>query len=159
VIGFRPLARPTPKQIPLASVRVSSNNGEVRAGADFLVRYAGWNYDHIPSIHLDIAAALAANSQSRSATINSERFVRCAVVMSEGIDAVSPRVGPVVFRKAWFDNGSAIFRLRCEGVPIDQQRQVAVWENAVLLKSELLRFNQTPLVRGRMGFHMHCNIA
>ena len=159
MIGSGSLACPTPKQIPLASARVSSNNGKVRAGADFLVRYAGWNYDHVPSIHLDIAAVLAANSQSRSATINSERFVRCAVVMRKGIDAVSPRVGPVVFRKALFDNGSAIFRLRCERVPIDQQRQVAVWENVVVLKSELLRFNQIPLVRGRMGFHMHCNIA
>src|SRR5262249_2543967 len=95
VIGFWSLARLTPKKIPLASIGISSNNGVVRTGADFLVSHTGWNYDHVPGIHLDVAAALAAESQCRRTAINSKRFMRCAVVMSKGINAVSPRVGPV----------------------------------------------------------------
>ena len=85
--------------------------------------------------------------------------MRCAVIMSEGVDAVSPRIRPIVLSKALFNDGSAILRFRCERVPINQQWQVAVRENAVVLKTELLRFNQIPLFNGRMGFHMQCNIA
>ena len=96
VIGSGSLAWLTPKQIPFASIGVSSNNGKVRAGADILVSHTGWNYDQVPGIHLDVAAVLAADPQGRSTAINSQGFMRGAVIMSEGIDAVSPRVGPVV---------------------------------------------------------------
>jgi len=153
VIGSGSLAWLTSEQIPFASIGVSSNNGKVRAGADILVSHTGWNYDHVPGIHLDVAAVLAADSQGRSATINSQRFMRGAVIMSEGIDAVSPRVGPVVLRKALFNNGSAI-RLRCERLSIDQQRQDAVWENAVVLKTELFRRDEFLLFNRGMGLHM-----
>ena len=154
VIGSGALAWETSEQIPLASTGVSANDGKVRAGADILVRYTGRNYDHVPGIHLDVAAVLAADSQGRSSTINSQRFMRGAVIMSEGIDAVSPRVGPVVLRKALFDNGSAICRVSCECLPINQQRQVAVWENVVVLKTELLRRNEFLLFNCGMGLHM-----
>jgi len=154
VIGSGSLARLTSEQIPFASIGVSSNNGKVRAGADILVSHTGWNYDHVPGIHLDVAAVLAADSQGRSTTVNSQRFMRGAVIMSEGIDAISPRVGPVVLRKALFNNGSAIRRVSCECLPVNQQRQVAVWENAVVLKTELLRRNEFPLFNRGMGLHM-----
>jgi len=39
-------------------------------------------------------AVLAAESQSCGATIDTERFVRRAVIMSKGIDAVAPGVAP-----------------------------------------------------------------
>ena len=154
MIGSGALAWETSEQIPLASTGVSANDGKVRAGADILVSYTGWNYDHVPGIHLDVAAVLAADSQGRSTTINSQRFMRGAVIMSEGIDAVSPRVGPVVLSKALFNNGSAIPGVSCECLPINQQRQVAVWENAVVLKTELLRRNEFLLFNCGMGLHM-----
>ena len=142
VIGFGSLARSTSKQVPLASTRVSANNSKILARADFLVRYTGWNYDHVPGMHLDVPAVLAAESQCRKTTINSKRFMRGAVIMSKGINTVSPRVGPIVLSKALFNNRRAIFRLRCECLPINQQRQVAVRESAVVLEPELLRLNE-----------------
>ena len=114
----------------------------------------GWNHDDVAGVHLDVAALLGADSQGRSTTINAKRFMRGAVIMSKGIDTVSPRIGPIVLRKALFNNGSAIFHLRCECLPINQQRQAAVWENAVVLKTELLRGNEFLLFNRRMGSHM-----
>ena len=42
-IGFWPLARQTTKQVPLASMGVSSHNPKIRAGADVLVSDTGRN--------------------------------------------------------------------------------------------------------------------
>jgi len=153
LIGFGALVRQASKQIPLTSTGVSANDSKICAGFQFSVSHTGWNHDYVAGIHLDVAAVLAADSQGRSATINSKRFMRGAVVMRKGIDAVSPRVGPVVLRKALFNNGSAI-RLRCERLSIDQQRQDAVWENAVVLKTELFRRDEFLLFNRGMGLHM-----
>ena len=80
--------------------------------------------------------------------------MRGAVIMSKRINAVSPRVGPIVLCKALFNNGSAIFRVSCECLPVNQQRQVAVWENAVVLKTELFRHNEFLPFNRVMGLHM-----
>jgi hypothetical protein len=154
VIGSEALARKTSEQIPLASTGVSSNNGKIRAGTDVSVSHAGWNYDHIPGMQVDVLAVLAADSQGRSTAINRKRFMRCAVIMSKGIDAVLPRVGPIVLSQALFNDGRAIFRFGRERMSINQQRQVAVWENAVVLKTELLRHNEFLLSNGGMDLHM-----
>ena len=154
MIGAGALAWETAEQIPFASIRVRADNGKVRAGTDILVSHTSWNYDRVSGIHLDVTAMLAADSQGRSTTIDSQRFMRCAVIMRERINAVSPRVSPVVLRKELFNNGSAILRFRCECLPINQQRQVAVWENAVVLKTEPLRQDEFLLFNCGMDLHM-----
>jgi hypothetical protein len=111
LIGLGPLARQTPKQIPFASIGVSSNNSKIFAGTNILVSYTGWNHNYIAGMHLNVFAVRAAESQGGSAAISSKHFMRRAVIVSEGIDAVSPRIRPIVLGKTLFNNRSAIARL------------------------------------------------
>src|SRR6478672_9628175 len=92
LIGFWPFARQTPQQIPLASVRVSSHNAKVRTRADVMMRYTRRNENDVAGTDLDGLAVLAAESQSCRATVDTKRFVRRAVIMSKGIDAIPPGV-------------------------------------------------------------------
>src|SRR5882757_2269640 len=118
VIGFWAFARQTAKQIPLASVRVSSHNVEVRTRADVVMRDTRWNENDVAGADLYGLAVLAAESQSCGATIDTERFVRRAVIMSKGIDAVAPGVAPIVLSESALENGSAILRVRRDCRPI-----------------------------------------
>src|SRR5207244_10535582 len=79
VIGLWALARQTPKQIPLASIRVGSNNCKVRAGANILVSYTCWNYDHITGMHLDVLAMLAAEDRKSTRLNSSHQIISYAV--------------------------------------------------------------------------------
>src|SRR5437870_1025807 len=110
VIGFWPFARQTPKQIPLPSVRVSSHNAEIRTRADVVMRDARGNENDVAGADLDGLAVLAAESQLCSAIIDTQHFVRRAVIMSKGIDAVSPGVSPVILNECALENRSAILR-------------------------------------------------
>ena len=153
-IGFGPLACPTSKQIPLTTVGIGADNSKVRAGTDVLVSYTSGNYNHIAGTHLNGFAMLAAESQSCRAMINTEHFVRCAVIMSKGIDAVSPRIAPIILRKALLNSRSAISYLRFECLPIQQYRKDAIRENAVVFEAELLRLNEFLLSNHGMSLHM-----
>src|SRR5215216_2878388 len=73
--------------------------------------------------------------------------------MSERINAVSPRIGPVITGKAFFHDGSTVSVFRCECLPIYEQRQQAVWKNAVICKSELLWLND--FSRNHRGGRFH----
>src|SRR5438045_7829208 len=75
------------------------------------------------------------------------------MIMSERINAVSPRIGPVVTSKAFFHDRSTISVFRCECLPIHEQRQQAVWKNAVVCKSELLWLND--FSRNHRGGRFH----
>ena len=72
------------------TVPVRANDTEILAGAHLPVRHAGWNYNHIAGMNRDVLSELAAESQDRTAAIDSQRFMRRAVIMSERINAVSP---------------------------------------------------------------------
>ena len=100
VIGFWPFARQTSKQIPLTSVRGRSHNVKVRTRSDALMRDTSGNENDVAGPELDGLAVLAAESQSCGAIIDTERFVRRAVIMSKGIDAVSPGVAPIVLSES-----------------------------------------------------------
>jgi len=80
-IRFRPFAWQSAKQIPFASVGISSYNPKIVAGTDVLVRDSGWDDNHIASARLDILAVLATDSQVCNAGINAQHFMRRAVVM------------------------------------------------------------------------------
>src|SRR5437764_15198536 len=97
-------------------------------------------------MHLDVLAMLAAESQSGSARINTQHFVRRAVIMRKGIDSVSPRVGPIVFGETLFENRSRIFGVSYDRVSIGQQGQGTIWKNTVVLEIELLRLNEISLL-------------
>src|SRR4029077_1383950 len=118
VIGFWPFARQTPKQIPLTSVRVGSHNAKVRTRADVVMRDTRRNENDVAAADLDGLAVLAAESQLCSAIRDTEHFVRRAVVMSKGIDAVSPGIAPIVLSESALQNGSAILRVRRDCRPI-----------------------------------------
>ena len=90
LIGVGPFARPAAKQVPVASVRVRADDAEILTAADIPVRHAGWNYNHIAGMNLDVLSVLAADPQGCTAAIDSQRFMRRAVIMSQGINAVSP---------------------------------------------------------------------
>src|SRR5438094_4226266 len=137
LIGLGSLAWLAPKQVPVASIRICANNGEVLAPANFLVSNTGRNHNHVPGVHVDILAVLATNSQSCGATKHPQHLVRRAVIMRERINAVSPRVAPVVFGKAFFKKGRGILPITWECVAIHQQRQHTVWKNTVVLKRQL----------------------
>src|SRR6266513_2600413 len=64
------------------------------------------------------------------------------MIMSKGIHAVSPRITPVVLSKAFFKSRSEILSIHGQRLAIYQQRQHAVRESPVILKSELLRLNE-----------------
>src|SRR5207248_7522786 len=97
-------------------------------------------------MHLDVLAMLAAESKSGSARINTQHFMRRAVIMRKGIDSVSPRVGPVVTGKTLFENRTRIFGVGRDRVSIDQQGQATIWENTVVVKIQLLRLNEILLL-------------
>src|SRR4029077_2482534 len=118
VIGFCPCARQTAKQIPLASVRVRSHNVKVWARADALMRDTSRNENDVARAELHGLAVLAAESQSCGAIKDTERFVRRAVIMSEGIDPVAPGVAPIVLSESALENGGAILRIRRDCRPI-----------------------------------------
>src|SRR2546423_13298150 len=117
-IGFWAFARQTAKQIPLASIRVSSHNAKIRTRADVVMCDTRRNENDVAGADLDGLAVLAAESQSCGAIVDTERFVRRAVIMSKGIDAVPPRVAPIVLRESALENGSAILRVRRDCRPI-----------------------------------------
>ena len=76
------------------------------------------NENDVAGAHLDGLALLAAESQFSTAIIHTERFVRRAVIMSKGIDAVSPGVAPIVLSESTLENGSAILPVRRDCRPI-----------------------------------------
>jgi hypothetical protein len=84
----------------MASVRISSHYSEFRAGAYILVRNTGWNQNDITEADLDCLAVLSAKSQFCKAIIDTEHLVRRAVIMSEGIDAIPPRIAPIVLSES-----------------------------------------------------------
>src|SRR4029453_17933811 len=88
----------------------------------------------------------AAEPEGPSAAINAEDFVRVTVIMGKGIHAVSPRIAPVVLSKTFFKKGSGILPVHRVCPSIDQQRQNAVRNSAVILKSELLRLDDLLLL-------------
>ena len=99
------------------------------------MRDSGRDDYHVASLHLEVLPVLATESQSCRAGINTQHFMRCAVVMRKGIDTVSPRVGPVILGKTFFKNGRRIFGVRRDCMPIKQQGKGTVRENAVVFKS------------------------
>src|SRR6476646_3925722 len=78
-IGFWPFALQTAKQIPLASVRVSSHHAKIRTRADVVMRDTRRNENDVARVDLDRLTVLSAESQSCGAIIDTERFVRRAV--------------------------------------------------------------------------------
>jgi len=80
--------------------------------------------------------------------------MRGAVIMSKGIDAVSPRIAPIILRKALLNSGSAISYLRFERLPIQQYREDAIRENAVVFEAELLRLNEFSRDHGAGGSYI-----
>src|SRR5882762_619595 len=146
VIGFRALARETAKQIPLATAGISSDHAEIVAGTDVLVCHTSGDDNHVSRIHLDVLAVLAPESQSGSARIHTQHFMRRAVIMGKGIDTVSPRVGPVVLSKTLLENRSGIFGVGPDRASIEQQGQGTIWENTIVLEIQLLRLNKILLL-------------
>src|SRR4029077_5875982 len=134
VIGFRALARGTPKQIPLATAGISSDHAKIVARTGGLGRHTSRDNNHIASMHLDALAVLAAQSQSGSARINTQHFVRRTVIMRKGIDTVAPRVGPVVLGKTLLENRTGIFGVGPDRVSIEQQGQGTIWKNTVVVE-------------------------
>src|SRR5206468_2610336 len=117
-IGFWPFARQTSKQIPLASIRVSSHNTKIRTRADVVMRDTGRNENDVAAADLDSLTVLSAESHFCSAIIDTKHFVRRAVIMSKGIDAVSPGIAPIVLSESALENGRAILRVRRDCRPI-----------------------------------------
>src|SRR5438552_7146894 len=148
------------QQIPIASVRVRSSTSEVQARIKFLVTDTSWNHNYVAEVYIQIPAMLAAQSQCRDATVNTENFMRGAVIMSKGIHAVSPRITPVVVSEAFLKKPSGIPAIGPQCFPIDQQRQQAIWENAVVIKPKLLRLDDLLFLSHRIHTHKcHGNIA
>src|SRR6266550_4274519 len=137
----------------MASTGIRSYNAKIVTGADVLMGHTRWNNYHVARVHLNILAAFAAQAQSRRAGINTKHFMRGAVIMGEGINSVSPRVGPVVLGETFFKNGRWIFGIRCNCPPIEQQGKGTIWENAVVLERELLRLNEVLLLDHWRCFH------
>ena len=157
VICLGALARETPKQIPLATAWISSDHAKIVAGTDVLVCHTSGDDNHIASMHLDVLAVLAAESESGSARINTEHFMRRAVIMGKGINTVSPRVGPVTLGETLLENRSGIFGVGRDRVSIEQQGQGTIWEKTVVLEIQLLRLNKILLSDHRAILLVKCN--
>ena len=82
------------------------------------MRHSGWNDNKVPGMHFDVLAVFAADAQGRRAAINSKNLVSGAVIMRERINAVAPRVAPVVLSKTLFKHRGPIPWLCCEHLPI-----------------------------------------
>lgn len=104
----------------MASVGIRSYNAKIVTSSDVLVRNSGWNDYHVASVYLDILAVPATEPKSGSTGINAQHFMRGAVIMGEGINSVSPRVGPVVLGKTLFENGGRVFGIRYNCPLIEQ---------------------------------------
>src|SRR4030095_1791553 len=66
--------------------------------------------------------------------------------MRQGIDSVSPRIGPVILGKTLFESRRWIFRVGSKRLPIKQQRKGTTWENTVVVEIQLLRLNEVLLL-------------
>src|SRR5437762_13601973 len=135
VIGLWALAREPPEQIPLATFGISSDHAKIVAGTDVLMCHASGNDNHIARLHLDVLAVLAAESQSRSARINTQHLMGRAEIMRKGIDTDSPRVGPVVPDKTLLEKRSRIFGVDRDRVSIDKQGEGTIWENTIVFET------------------------
>src|SRR5262249_41187743 len=133
-----PFAGQTSQQISFAAVGVSSYDTKIVAGPKVLMRDAGRDNYHIASLHVDVLAILSAGSQLCSTRINAQHFMRCAVIMSEGIDSIAPRIGPVILGKAFFENRRRIFRVRSKRLSIKQQGKGIIWEDTVVFEIQLV---------------------
>ena len=101
---------------------------------------------HVASAHLDILAVPATESQVCSAGIDTQHFMRCAVVMRKGIDTISPQVRPIVLRETQFKNGRRIFGVGCDYLSIKQQGKGTIWENTIVFEIQLLRLDKILLL-------------
>src|SRR5262249_10119489 len=117
-IGICPLARQTAKQVPLPPVRVSAHHAKIRTRADLVMPDTRGTEHNISGATHDDLPAFSAEWQFCSAIIYSEHFVRCAVIMSKGIHAVSPGISPVVLSKSALENRRAILRVHGDRAPI-----------------------------------------
>src|SRR5262245_21006738 len=75
LIGFWTFARKTAKQIPVASIRVSSHHTKIRARTDVVMRDARRNENEVAGADLDGLAVLYSESQFCSVDIDTERLV------------------------------------------------------------------------------------
>src|SRR5262245_27401986 len=117
-IGFWSFARETSKQIPLPSVGVSSHNTKVRARADVVMRDTCRNENAVAGRDFNGFTVLTTQAHFCTAIIDTEHFVRRAVIMSKRIDAVSPRIPPIVLSESALEDRSAILRVYCDRRPI-----------------------------------------
>lgn len=147
------------KHVPVASIGVSSNDPEITAGRNALMSDTGRNENDIARSNLYSLAVLAAESQSCRAMIHTKHFMGRAVVMSKGIDAVSPGIVPIVLSEPFFENRSAILGVRYDPSPIEEQRQNAARVDAVVLERELLRLNDLSFFSRRRDIHEYTAIS
>jgi hypothetical protein len=104
MICLRSFAWQSTKQIPVASSGISSYDAKIVTGANVLVRDSSRDNYYIASLHFDVLAVLAAESKICCARINTQHFVRTAVIMRKAVDSVSPRIGPVILREKFFES-------------------------------------------------------
>jgi hypothetical protein len=83
-------ARVVPTQITIRTRGVSADDEEITAGAEVVVADSCRDEHRIPRRHIELDTLRTAELDPGAATCNAQHFVRSAVVVAEGEDAVSP---------------------------------------------------------------------
>src|SRR5262245_57349524 len=106
------------------------------------MRNARWNDYDIAAVNLLRNAARPAELYRCRSTETTEDFMCRAVIVMERVNAIDPTAAPAIGREKLLEDRLRIARGQLQSTFIDQQRQAAVWNHAVVLqqKGEHARF-------------------
>src|ERR1051326_3534703 len=109
--------------------RISTDHGEVAAGAQSIVADAGGDQHHIARFDFEIDARFAAEPDRGGPMRHAKHFVSVAVIMMEWIDAVAPEAGPAIGARHRLNRVLRILRRQAKRPGIDQQRTLGIVRN------------------------------
>lgn len=114
--------------VRMPSAGISAYDAEICGRTDAFVCNSRWNHYNVSSANLHIDSALAAQPDSRGATVHSKHFVRGAVIVVIRKNPVAPRTGPVELAKPVFD----LRRIRRKSRVIKKDGHQTVWNDPVI---------------------------
>jgi hypothetical protein len=118
--------RHTAANIPMLVGRVGTDDKEIPACLYFAMPSTGRQDDNITGLDFESVSILAAQHQLGVPACKAEHFMRRRMVMVKIVNAVAPLRRPTITLELRFEECSRVAALNCDGVPIEQDRQVFI---------------------------------
>src|SRR5271165_1789162 len=87
-------------------------------------------------LHGKIVALFSPKSHSCRTAIDAEHFMTGAVIMVKRINAVNPRIGPIIGCELFLNSRGRIFAFQIECVTVKEKRIPAVWNHTVIFEKD-----------------------